>query len=324
MAQQSKPKNIIICYDGTGNEYGPNNTNVVQLFKAIERNPQQVGFYDPGVGTFSSIPYGEKLGILLGKAFGYGLFQNVADGYEYLMNTYQNGDKVFIFGFSRGAFTARKLAALIAKFGVLEKGSRNLIPYVLKMYKNQKTSDQIISDFRHDYCHECKPHFVGVWDTVASLGYIRGRKFNDNILHSDIGCGVHAIAINETRRKFPVSLWAPAASNSKQRIMQAWFAGVHSDVGGWYSERGLSDIALKWMLEQAESEGLQLRQGWTQNLQCDHKEKQHESYVKLWKLLGAKPRKIPEGSMIHQSVLDRINDVSDFKPVLPKNYTVVI
>ena len=111
-------KNIIICYDGTGNEYGKNNTNVVKTFESIVRDEEQIAFYDPGVGTFSYLGrnLGKKVGIVLGQAFGAGLQENIEDGYEYLMNRFESGDKVFIFGFSRGAFTARALAGMIYRF----------------------------------------------------------------------------------------------------------------------------------------------------------------------------------------------------------------
>ncbi len=109
------PKNIIICCDGTGNEYGQHNTNVVKLYEAIVRDANQIAFYDPGVGTFSILgrELGRRVGIVLGKAFGAGVQQNIEDAYRYLMDRYEPEDKVFLFGFSRGAFTVRALAGML-------------------------------------------------------------------------------------------------------------------------------------------------------------------------------------------------------------------
>ncbi len=129
------PKNIIICSDGTGNEFGETNTNVVGVFKAIVRNQEQVAFYDPGVGTFDVLgrTIGKKVGYLMGFAFGWGVQKNIEDAYEYLMNQYEPGDHVYLFGFSRGAFTVRSLAGMLTKCGLLQKGSKNLLPYASEM-----------------------------------------------------------------------------------------------------------------------------------------------------------------------------------------------
>jgi uncharacterized protein (DUF2235 family) len=308
-------KTIVVCYDGTGNEYGPNNTNVVGIYNAIVRNAEQVAFYDPGVGTFSFLGryLGKKIGILLGKAFGLGLVENVEDGYTYLMNTHRPGDKVFIFGFSRGAFTARVLAAMIHKVGILQKGSMNLIPYATEIYFGTG-NEAVAAGFKSTYCHECKTHFVGVWDTVASLGHFFGKKFKDNRLNPDVAFGRHAISIDEMRKKFPVSLWDESALPERQSIEQVWFAGVHSDVGGWYDERGLSDIALIWMVEQAERAGLRLKDGWKDNLSPNPAAELHNSRQGFWRLWRPAPRPIPANAKIHDSVRQRKATKPDYKP----------
>ena len=115
----------------------------------------------------------------MGKAFGAGLQQNIEDAYRYLMDRYQPGDKVFLFGFSRGAFTVRALAGMLFKCGLLQKGSNNLIPYASKIY-NTPNNQNIAAGFKETYCHECKPYFIGVWDTVGSLGLVT----EENILRS--------------------------------------------------------------------------------------------------------------------------------------------
>lgn len=172
-------KNIVICCDGTGNEYGPNNTNVVKLYKSVIRDAEQIAFYDPGVGTISflSRELGRQVGILLGKALGMGLQQNIEDAYRYLMDRYRTGDKVFLFGFSRGAFTVRALAGMLRKCGLLQKGNNNLIPYASKIY-NKPNNQDIATGFKETYCRECKPYFIGVWDTVGSMGWFWGKNFS--------------------------------------------------------------------------------------------------------------------------------------------------
>lgn len=327
-------KNIVICCDGTGNELGENNTNVVLAFEKIERDAQQVGFYDPGVGTFDVFGFKagkvfKKVGIYYGLAFGTGMVQNVEDAYEYLMDKYQDGDDVYIFGFSRGAFTARVLAGMLHKCGLLQKGSKNLISYASRV--NFTKDNKLISDrFKKAFCHECKPHFLGVFDTVASLGYIHAlRKFSDNILNPDVKTAYHAISIDEKRKKFPVSIWDQSAIPQAQNIKQVWFAGVHSDVGGSYPETGLSDIALEWMLTNAENQGLRLRRGWRSNLVRDLSLEPHNSRTGLWKVWSSVDRKIPEGALIHQSVIDKIHihdnnpKNGEYSPSLPGKYSVV-
>jgi len=330
-------KNVVICCDGTGNEYSVYNTNVVATFESIERDSQQIGFYDPGVGTFDVFGFAvgrvaKKVGTAWGLAFGTGMVKNVEDAYEYLMDKYEQGDKVYIFGFSRGAFTARVLAGMLNKCGLLQKGSNNLIPYASRI-NFTKGNKETAEGFKNVFCHECKPHFLGVWDTVASLGYVHSlRKFSDSILNSDVTNAYHAISIDEKRKKFPISLWNESNIPAAQKIEQVWFAGVHSDVGGSYPEKGLSDIALEWMLTNAENAGLKLREGWRANLERNPHEKIHNSRKGMWNLWRAVDRQIPDisddfpkGSLIHQSVIDKIefhkNDNS-YTPKLPDKHGV--
>ena len=316
-------KNIIICYDGTSNEYGEYNTNVVKTFEAILRNKDQVAFYDPGVGTFS--PFGIKTGKWLGKAlgngFGVGLQKNIEDGYEYLMNRFNEGDKVYIFGFSRGAFTARSLAGMIHRFGVLQKGSKNLIPYVSKMYNKREFT--VAESFKKTFSHECKPHFIGVWDTVGSLGYFHGKKFHDQKLNPDIKYGYQAMAIDEERKKFPISLWDMDNIAAGQTIEQVWFSGVHCDVGGSYPETGLSDIALAWLIDKAVECDLIVKKDWDKKLKQNPKTKIHKSRKGFWKVWRPVTRKIIEPAMIHQSVYDKMDFDPNYQSAIPDGSTKV-
>ena len=332
-------KNIVVCYDGTNKEHGEYNTNVVKTFEAIVRDDTQVAFYDPGVGTFSYLgrKLGRQLGILMGLAFGYGIRQNIEDGYEYLMNRFQPGDRVFIFGFSRGAYTARALAGMIHYFGILQKGSKNLIPYVSKMYfqmnRKKEKKSRVYAGFKRTFSHVCKPHFIGIWDTVSALGPNLSKKFPDQKLNTDIKYGFHAIAIDERRRPYKVVLWDEPETGDDQIIEQVWFAGAHSDVGGGFAhnESALSDIALAWMLDKASDCGLELRKDWKSrlNLQQNARGKIHHASKLSWIIFGwPVRRKIPEGTkeaktLIHQSVIDRMRGKDSYKPSLPEHYSVV-
>ena len=334
-------KNIVVCYDGTSKEYGKYNTNVVKTFEAIVRDDTLVAFYDPGVGTFSYLgrTLGRQLGILLGMAFGYGIRQNIEDGYEYLMNRFQPGDRVFIFGFSRGAYTARALAGMIHYFGILQKGSKNLIPYVSKMYfqMNKKKEFSVYTDFKRTFSHVCKPHFIGIWDTVSALGPNLSKRFPDQVLNKDIKYGFHAIAIDERRRPYKVVLWDESEKGDEQIIEQVWFAGAHSDVGGGIEDkenaRALSDIALAWMLDKARAPdcGLKLRKDWKSrlDLQQDAGGKMHNAWRLSWIIFGwPVKRRIPEGTkeaktLIHKSVVDRMRQKDSYKPSLPEYHRFV-
>ncbi len=317
-------RNIVICCDGTGNQYGKNNTNVVKTFEALVKDKDQIAFYDPGVGTFSEKKFIfaplRWVGRLLGDAFGIGLQKNVEDAYSYLMDVYEAGDKVFLFGFSRGAHTARRLASMLDKCGLLQSGSSNMIPYASRMYLNKKVGSTYLSDnrsktiidgFKETYCRPCPVHFIGVWDTVSALSKLRPRPQLDGILNEGIRNAYHAVAIDERRLKFPPNLWKEEnIDRSKQTMEQVWFTGVHSDVGGWYKEKGLSDIALAWMLKYAEKAGFKVPPGFVQTLESkvndNAKDKQHESWSGVWWLLPYVRRRIPSNAKVHKSVKQRM------------------
>jgi len=316
-------RNLIVCSDGTDNKFGRHNTNVVKLFQVLDfRNTSQRGFYDPGVGTYN--PAG-KIRNSIGKAFGTGLQRNIEDAYSYLMNTYTPGDKIYLFGFSRGAFTVRCLAGMLHKCGLLEKGSTNLIAYASQIY-NAKGNKAVAAGFKKTYARECIPYFIGVWDTVASLGWLFGKRFFDDKLHGKISFGYQAAAMDEKRKKFPVSLWDEGKKTPGQTIEQVWFPGVHCDVGGYYRERGLSDGALTWMIQKAQAAGVIFKENWQDDIAPDPtaKNAMHDSRQKAWKLWPPVDRRIPEKAFIHQSVMDRINAGIGYRPGnLPHNCTIV-
>lgn len=316
-------KNIVICCDGTGNEYGKNNTNVVGLYSVALNNQEQITFYDPGVGT-GGWEYEESTGDLRSKsdqATGEGLMNNVLDAYRFLMEKYNPGDRIYLFGFSRGAFTVRSLAGMLYKVGLLHHANDNLLEYAAKIYNTPK-NDDIAHGFLNTFATPCQVHFIGVWDTVESLVMNAGKKFHNTTLHPDIKYGYQALSIDEVRKDFPPCLWNPANVTTNQKIVQVWFAGVHSDVGGWYDERGLSNITLNWMLDKAVECGMKVQ---SYQFQGDHNGKQHKSFKGLWLIRGKRTRKIPENSQIHRSVIKRMqNPDNRYQPKnLPEHYTVV-
>ena len=317
-------KNIVICCDGTGNEFGRNNTNVVLTYMLAQKDDWQVAYYDPGVGT-GGWDY-EEDGTLRAKgdqATGHGLQKNVEDAYRYLMACYQPSDRIFLFGFSRGAFTVRSLAGMLHKCGLLRRDAANLVEYAAKVY-NIEGNDTLAAEFRKAFGRDCPVHFVGVWDTVESLVMNAGKRFHDATLNAEVAHGYHALAIDERRRDFPPSLWDETSLHPGQTVEQVWFAGVHSDVGGWYDERGLSNIALHWMLENAQRCGLALDAAELARHQGNPHDKAHESYTGFWRMRGAKRRTIPEGAKIHASVQERMNHpANNYRPSnLPERTTV--
>lgn len=272
-------KNIVICCDGTGNEYGDANSNVIKLYQALKREPgQQLAYYHPGVGTMGAknalTEAGKVWTKLRGLAFGYGLSENIADAYRYLMQTFEPGDRVFIFGFSRGAYTARALCGMLQMFGLLAAGVEGQIPYAMRLFKRKDggimarlrgtlSKFVIARGFKATFCTECKPHFLGLWDTVSSVGWILdpiglkpgGLPYTFSL--GDVSTVRHAVSIDERRAFFRQNL---VREQPERDIKEVWFAGVHSDVGGSYpeAESGLSKISLSWMLREASNAGLLL------------------------------------------------------------------
>ena len=319
-------KNIVICCDGTGNEYGQNNTNVVHIYTLAVKNKQQIAFYDPGVGT-GGWEYMEETGSLKAKTdqtTGGGIQKNIEDAYRILMNCYEENDKVYLFGFSRGAFTVRSLAGMLHKCGLLRPANGNLVEYSSKIY-NTKKNDKIAAGFKAAFCRPCSIYFIGVWDTVESLVLNAGKKFHNAQLNREVKFGYHALAIDEKRKDFPPCLWDEANKTRGQTIEQVWFAGAHSDVGGWYKERGLSNIALRWMLDKASACGMTIDNHRAAGYRGNPHDKLHDSYSGFWIFRGKHVRKIKNGAKIHKSVVERLQKQRPpYKPDnLPDKYKVV-
>lgn len=359
------PKNIVICCDGTGNEFGQQNSNVVKLYEMLVQSDAQVAYYHPGVGTMGArnalTRVGKSWTRLIGLAFGYGISDNVADAYQFLMRVFEPGDDLFIFGFSRGAYTARALCGMLHILGLLTAGNEGLIPYAIRMIKRRQIDFKVAGDFKKTFSRECKPHFVGVWDTVSSVGWVYEAvhfPFTRASKNPDLHIVRHAVSIDERRAFFRQNLFGEP-HDAQQDIREVWFAGVHSDVGGSYpeAESQLSKIALRWMLCEAELAGLKvdaLRKaailgGEPPYVAPDPCTKnQHESLRGWWRIAELWPkivhvhdaggqwtksirvnfgrrRWILPGSLFHESVRDRLAKTSPpYKPRnLPEAYDIV-
>lgn len=279
MAAQNK--RLVFNFDGTWNRLDavcP--TNVVLTAESIlpldGQGVAQLNYYDQGVGT-------DKGDRLRGGAFGRGLTRNLADAYRNLVFNYTPGDEIFIFGFSRGAFSARSFAGLIRNSGIVRREHADRTPRAIELYRSRNSGDapkgQAAAEFRAAFAHPpAEIAYLGVWDTVGALGipnflsiarFFNGRHaFHDCSLSSAVRSARHAVAIDETRRTFEPTLWDNFEQLNRERgkdpaaddapYQQKWFSGVHSAVGGGTPSRGLSDHALEWVWAGARRAGLAL------------------------------------------------------------------
>ena len=265
-------RRIAICFDGTWNKPADESlppasrieTNVSRFFESIKNTAadgvRQMKWYDQGVGTHFYDRF-------IGGALGTGLELNILEGYKFLAESYEDGDDVYILGFSRGAYTARSLVGMIRNCGLISKEHLALkapIAYGIYRTRDDGPDSAIAKHFRHAFAREIRIHFVGVWDTVGALGIpveaasglnAKFYEFHDTQLSSLVDNAFQAIAIDEHRQPYQVCLWDPEEKLG-QTIEQRWFVGAHCDVGGGYAERSLSDITLRWMQTKAAACGL--------------------------------------------------------------------
>lgn len=260
------PKNIVIFSDGTGQEGGKgNNTNVYKLFNMIEdRTARQVSFYDRGIGT------GWRK--ITSNAGGKGISKNIKDCYRFIFEQYEAGDRIYLFGFSRGAATVRSLASFIDLVGILPKSRPELIEQAYSIYRKKEKREALAKAFVHrNHTMWTKIHFIGVWDTVAALGvpvkwldpFVNRiptfrHLYHDFALKEGVNVARHALAIDDVRKPFHPTFFEPLP---EQDVKQVWFAGMHTDVGGGYAEAGLSDIALEWLVHEAVAKDLLIYPG---------------------------------------------------------------
>ena len=285
-------KNIVLCSDGTGNSTIKNRgTNVYKLYEAVDLETppgarSQVVFYDDGVGTGGLKPLR-----VLGGAFGYGFARNVRDLYMDLSRVYRPGDSIYLFGFSRGAYTVRALGGLIATCGILnghaltEEALRAGVTEAYGVYRlrfrperDQAMATRKAEEFRrsnpvHQPLDPVRIRFIGVWDTVGAVGLpddaaskkllwlLSGYRipwFKNYRLGEIVDRACHALALDDERLTFHPILWEGRneAGAVDDRLDQVWFAGVHSNVGGGYPKQGMSLVTLDWMMAQARAAGL--------------------------------------------------------------------
>jgi uncharacterized protein (DUF2235 family) len=289
-------KNIVICCDGTGNEVVGNPSNVLKLFRIMQKNDKQCVYYHPGIGTVGTDDAWARISQntkgVFELASGYGLDDEILGAYKFLAEHYQKDDCVFLFGFSRGAYTVRALAGFIHVIGLLPLDQLNIANYALTAYKKtvEKKSKapgneaheginlkQAWQFGRVTSARRITIDFLGVWDTVASMivpRWDRGipiptlQTLPYTRRNSSVKVFRHAKGIDERRRFFRLNRWQdpqdfianPFDPQNKipQDIKQVWFAGVHCDVGGGYKEEcsGLSKYPLNWMIDEAVKYGL--------------------------------------------------------------------
>jgi uncharacterized protein (DUF2235 family) len=336
-------KKIVICLDGSGNQMkAKGHTNVATLYEMLDLSDptKQIGYYDPGVGTMSAANargvLGRRLSRVAGLAFGSGMRTNLAEAYTFLMQHWQPGDELYIFGFSRGAYTARALVGMLARPGLLRPGSENLVPYAVSEYATNKTfteadranmaefadafcwgteASPLYPQWRGDDTHHMKWHcvpiaYLGVWDTVKAAGILRfgtlkwpftRQLFNAQKIR-------HAVSIDEYRRPYHDYL----VDHRHDGLEEAWFAGVHSDVGGTFEpDHKLASIALKWIVDGVAGD-LLLRTG-AYSRQCTVDPTFAQGAIhrmgRIWMLVGYAKREIPDTAKLHATVrLRRKND----------------
>nr|WP_294505673.1 DUF2235 domain-containing protein [uncultured Rhodopila sp.] len=258
-------RRLIICCDGTWNaaDAGPAATNVLRMLRCIAPGDKdgtpQIVRYHAGVGT------GNRLDRLLGGSVGIGLGPAIRDIYAFVANNYEPDDEIFLFGFSRGAYTARAVAGLIGALGVLH-------PREMGRFAQAWQWCQLPAHARDsDALEACFPlrqkgvpiRCIGVWDTVGALGVPRSLltqywqpcaetyRFYDTTLGPNVQYAFQALAIDERRALFEPVLWnTTKALAPDQVVRQVWFAGVHADIGGGYSRHGPADLSFLWMLAQ--------------------------------------------------------------------------
>jgi uncharacterized protein (DUF2235 family) len=364
-------RNLIVCFDGTNNQFGAHDTNVVRLVQALERfGERQLVYYDPGVGTLPEpgllAHVASRLSELVGLAFGVGLVGKIERAYAFLMRNWQPGDRVFLFGFSRGAYTARALAGLLHMFGLLRPSHENLLPYVMRLFRSSRRIEdkkkakiwRLSAQFRNTFACDAgvehrrfRVHFVGVWDTVSSVGWIWDPvKFVHTAANPSIATVRHAVSIDERRSFFRQNLFA--ADVHGQDLIELWFPGSHCDVGGGYPEDhgGLWRESFAWMLDEAKKAGMltdpeQERRVLTRATPPEKPwaEPQHESLTWHWwpaelfpkvrynKRIGrrlpslglGRRRHLEPGALLHRSVMQRMESVAGYAPAnLPQPRSV--
>ncbi|KAI0045411.1 hypothetical protein FA95DRAFT_1583363 [Auriscalpium vulgare] len=264
----SKPRTLVLCFDGTSDEYDDDNTNVVKFYSLLQKDraQDQLCYYQAGIGTYFQPgvvrPYAHRAAALLDQAFAWYLSAHVLDGYKFLMQNYNSGDKVCLFGFSRGAYTARALAGMLKKVGLLEKDNAEQMTFAYRIYSSTRAVDEALAPgFKKTFCRDVPVEFLGAWDTVASVGLVLARTLPFVSMNSNIKTFRHGLALDEHRVRFIPSLYKGAGNGpegASEKFFtdaeEVWFVGGHTDVGGGAVKDAtpnmLSNVPLRWMVRE--------------------------------------------------------------------------
>ncbi|KAG4442110.1 hypothetical protein IFR05_002396 [Cadophora sp. M221] len=284
----SDHRRLVLCFDGTGNKFQGNesDTNIVKLFQMLDRrDPAQFHYYQPGIGTYSEGDHSKPQGYFAGltanvstavdQAVGTSFVDHVVAGYRFLMRYYQVNDAIYIFGFSRGAYTARFLAEMVHTIGLLSQGNEEMIHFAWETFsefqqsrgdgaKSERTQEQeqFMVKFKQTFCRQSvKIHFLGLFDCVNSVGQFEvplSQKSFTYIPRSSADHVRHAVSIHERRLKFKPALFRMDNKDLSNDTVEMWFAGNHADVGGGWDlqenqQRLLSDTPLLWMIEELQN-----------------------------------------------------------------------
>ena len=319
-------KRLVVCCDGTWNSPEQHHvTNVVRSARAVlptdGQGVSQVVFYDWGIGSYGNRIRGGMLGV--------GMDKNIQDAYRFLVHNHSDGDEIFLFGFSRGAYTARSLAGFIRNAGLLKKIHADLIPTAYRMYRGRAGPDAPRAvEFRRRHSREVRIRFVGVWDTVGALGVPsrifeamggnRRYSFHDTSLSRIIEHACHAVAIDEKRIDFEPTLWK-RLPNAGETIEEQWLAGVHCDVGGGNADAGLADVALDWMWSRAATQGLAFDDDYRNAMvRPNPSGRIHRSWTGMYRVKGRHVRRIGESlpglESVHSSVRERYLNMPRYRP----------
>lgn len=322
-------RNLVVCCDGTWNTLNnkdqgiPAPTNVGRFYNLTirleDKGKNVKTYYNPGVGTS-----GNKFTQLIGGGLGTGLNDYIKSAYKWLAAEYQPGDNIYLIGFSRGAYTVRSLAGMIGKSHLLNHFDTKLLPAAVwgqvdnafNFYRDKEAKKPDMK-----FHENVDIHFLGVWDTVGSLGipddigflklfdWRDKYDFHDTVLGKNVKTARHAVALDEKRQSFSPTLWSNKAD---ERVEQIWFPGVHSDVGGGYADNDLADNALKWMLQEAKKAGLPIPTKTIDFIEENPRGLLHDSVDGFFEKLRVRPRQAPfvagETIVLHDSVIQRQNN----------------
>jgi uncharacterized protein (DUF2235 family) len=297
-----RARNLIIGCDGTWNDTaGIERTNVPKLLNACATR-HQIVHYEEGVGT-------AYLEALPGGIYGKGLDRQILGAYRFLRKRLNESgwasaqQNIFIFGFSRGAYAARRLCGLINHSGIPYRARDVELGWQMYLNQDVYSASHLQTNGRF---FSTTIKFLGVWDSVKST---IDPDYADLTLSPCVRKACHAMALDEQRKPFPVLRF-----NASQRVNQQWFSGVHSDVGGGYPEPDLSDITLKWMIDQSWAEGLRLKASAVRALKPNPAGVLHNSLTGPWQSLGRKIRRVRKEDVVHESVRARCVEVASYRP----------